>query len=117
MLATLISWMCSQEEILPLLCDVKTEWEVGDVVHYHTEKTRLRSKEWKCGSGLLWVLPLLPGVPTALLRAEGASATITAVTHSLLEKVVDQEGGSLQQVCSLRGDGVSFVSHLGRLLL
>lgn len=37
--------------------------------------------------------------------------------HLLLEKVVDQEGGSLQQVCSLSGDGVAFISHLGRLLL
>lgn len=65
---------------------------------------------------------LHPGVPTTLPHSarRPASVTVTAserVTHLLLEKVVDQEGGSLQQVCSLGGDGVAFVSHLGRLLL
>lgn len=59
-------------------------------------------------------LPLFPTLPHA------QHVTVTAsqrVTHLLLEKVVDQEGGSLQQVCSLGRDGVAFVSHLGRLLL
>ena len=34
MLPTLVSWMHSQEETLRLVSNVKTEWEVGDVVDY-----------------------------------------------------------------------------------
>lgn len=61
---------------------------------------------------------LLPGVNTTLPHSAPcpASVTVTAsqrAIHLLLEKVVDQEGGSLQQVCSLGRDGVAFVSHLG----